>query len=125
MGLFEQAQEDFHKITTNLNGSGQAFVIKTPNSQTTANLVGLSTKHHIAYDTEGVMINSKNASVTFTEKQLTDVDYPVRNDQDEVAITGHLIEVADSTGIVKKYIISEIYPDEFLGIIVCVLGDYE
>jgi hypothetical protein len=125
MGLFEQAQRDYHNITTNLNGSGQAFVIKTPKSDITANLIGLSTKHHINYDTEGVMVNSKNASVTFTEKQLTDVNYPVRNSGQEVDILGHLIEVADSSGVVKKYIINEQYPDEFLGSIVCILEDYE
>jgi len=38
---------------------------------------------------------------------------------------GFLIDVSDSTFLVKKYIVTESYPDESLGLIILILGDYE
>jgi hypothetical protein len=125
MGLFEQAQKDFQSITQNLNEFGQSFKIINPDGGQEVDLIGFHTKHHIGYDLDGVMINSKNASVAFSEQLLVDASYPVRNANKEVAIVNHLINATDSSGLVKNYIIQEIYPDEYLGNIVCILGDYE
>ena len=85
----------------------------------------IAMKHHLSYDTEGAAVNSKNTHITVSEEILTDAGYVVRNAGGEVALINHKVEYADSTGVVKKYIISENYADETVGIITCTLTDYE
>jgi hypothetical protein len=41
-----------------------------------------------------------------------------------VALQGHKVAVADSTGVVKNYVVREQYPDETIGLIVLILGTY-
>jgi hypothetical protein len=36
----------------------------------------------------------------------------------------HLVNVKDSTGNLRNYVIMENFPDETLGMITCILGDY-
>jgi len=69
-------------------------------------------------------MNVKNAHISFSEALLTDVSYPVRNINGEVQLRGHKITTKDSTGVDKNYIITENFPDETIGMIVCILGDY-
>ena len=125
MGLFEQSQVDMQQITENLNDFGQNATITTPDGLTTVNIIGWHTKHHTKYDIDGVKVSSKNASLAFAEKQLIDVAYPVRNSQQDVSLLGHIITSKDSTGVEKTYIVNENFPDEYLGLIVLILGDYE
>lgn len=125
MGLFEQSQLDMQSITENLNDFGQNATITTPDGLTTVNIIGWHTKHHTKYDIDGVKVNSKNASLAFAEKQLTDLSYPVRNANLEVDLLNHIITSKDSTGVDKTYVVHENFPDEYLGLIVLILGDYE
>ena len=125
MSIFEQSKKDMRQITEDLNGFGQEFTITNPNGGQTVDLKGFHTKHHIGYDEDGMMVNSKTASIAFSEKQLTEASYPVRNADEEVDILDHLIDSKDSSGVTKKYIIRQMFPDEYLGLIVCILYDYE
>jgi hypothetical protein len=68
-------------------------------------------------------VNTKNAHIAISEKFLSDASYPYRNLSGEVSLKNHRIAVADSTGLVKNYVIREIFPDETIGLIVCILGD--
>lgn len=126
MGLIAQAKADIEAITSNADEFGIIMVIMAPLPLTdTVTLVGLHTKHYLAMDTEGNWVNVKNAHISFSEKFLTDANYPVRNSKGEVALINHKIDVKDSTGIVKHYIILQSMPDETVGLIVCILGDFE
>jgi len=88
------------------------------------NVKGVASKHHVGIDPEtGRGINTKNAHCSFSEKSLNDLGYVTRNTDKEVSMIGHVIETADNTGVVKKYRINEAFPDETLGLIVCMLGD--
>jgi hypothetical protein len=124
MGLIEQAQIDIREITSNLNDFGVAMKLIAPNL-TELDLVGLHTKHHLGYDQDGKMVNTKNAHVSFSEDILVDASYPYRNASGEVNLKGHKVIVKDSTRNDVEYIIREWFPDETIGLIVCILGDYE
>lgn len=125
MGLLEQAKADIAQITSDLNGWSVEHVLTTPDAVTSVTVNGLHTKHHLGVDTEGQNVNSKNSHSSFSESALVALGYPVRGASNEVNLIGHKVQVKDSTGIDKVYIISETYPDETIGLIVCILRDFE
>ncbi|KKQ06406.1 MAG: hypothetical protein US15_C0012G0004 [Candidatus Moranbacteria bacterium GW2011_GWF1_36_4] len=122
--ILERARIDTQSIITNTADFSVAITLKNPSGTITAVVSGIASKHHISIDTQGNVVNARTAKVTFCEKQLTDLAYPVRT-SGEVTLIKHIIEYQDSTNVAKKYIIRETFPDETLGIIVCILGDYE
>lgn len=125
MGLIDQAKKDIEQITSNLDGFGVEMTLTAPTSQSIT-IKGLHKKHHLGIDPEkGVAVNTKTASVSFSEKFLTDQGYPVRNSKGVVDLKKHLVDVKDSTGNSEKYIIEQWFPDETIGLIVCILGTYE
>ena len=71
MSLYEQAQRDIEQITSNSNEWGKTLIFVAPNSQT-ATIIGVHTKHHLGVDTDGNMVNSKKAHISFSEKFLTE-----------------------------------------------------
>ena len=125
MGLIEQAQQDLIDITTDLNGFGLSIILTAPNLQV-VNIVGIHHKHHLGIDTDGNAVNSKKSHCAISEKSILTANslYPIRNANGEVNLRGHKLSVIDSTQIVKNYIIKEWFPDESLGLIVVILGDY-
>jgi len=119
------AARDWNKITSNkTSGFGYDISITTKDKAKTTVVVGLVTKHHIGFDTEGNLANVKNVHISFSEIQLTNDSYPVRNANNEVDMIGHLVVTKDSTGNDRNYVIKETFPDETIGVIVCILGDY-
>lgn len=125
MGLIDQIKKDIEQITSNGDGFAVEMTFTAPTAEVVT-IKGLHKKHHLGVNPEtGVAVNSKSASVTFSEKFFTDQNYPVRNSRKVVDLKGHLVDVKDSTGELQRYIIKEWFPDETIGLIVCVLGDYE
>lgn len=125
MGLIERATRDAQRYTSDKDGFAVDITLTAPDS-VTATFAGLSTKHHLAIDQmSGEVVSSRTASISFSEKTATDAGYVTRNAANEVGIKGHRAQVKDSTGAVRKYIIDKVIPDETLGLIVCMLGDYE
>jgi hypothetical protein len=124
MGLLAQAKKDIEQITSNLNGWAAVLRFTSPtNEEVTIN--GLHTKHWTQNDPDtGRVINSKNAHISFSEQWMIDAGYQIRSASGEVYLSGHKVHVSDSTGFEKDYIIREWYPDETIGLIVCILGDY-
>lgn len=86
---------------------------------------GLATKHHLSYDEEGLRANVKQAHITINEADLVTAGYTTRNQTGEIHLIGLVISYADSTGTASKYVIIETYPNETLGHIVCILGDFK
>lgn len=124
MGLLDQARLDMQQITSNSADFGVSISFTAPTSET-ATVIGFHTKHHLAYTEDGEKINHKTASIAVSETLLTDENYPTRNASDEVHFEGHLISVSDSTGSTKNYVCQQWFPDEALGLIVLILGDYD
>jgi hypothetical protein len=124
MGLMDQIRVDVQTILTNGNDFAVDIVMIAPNAAMAA-FKGLHSKHHFAVDLEGNQVNSKNSHITFSEQTLVDLGYPLRNLSGEVDLYRHRVNVKDSTGIVKNYIVGTWFPDETVGLITCILQDYE
>jgi hypothetical protein len=97
--------------------------IVTINSDKSLTIKGIYAQHHNSISTDGTPINAKLTRVSFAESSLTLAGYPVRS-SGEVNLRNHLIDFADSTGVLKHYKIKEWFPDETVGIITCILGNY-
>lgn len=125
MSILAMAKADILQITSDPNGFSSELEFISPTG-IKATIRGTHSKHHLAISNEaGRPVNSKNAHAGFVEKLLTDLLYPVRNAKGEVYLKDHRLNVVDSTGIKKNYVIKEWYPDETLGFIVCILGDFK
>ena len=125
MGLLEQAKRDFATITSSLDGFGREMLLTAPTGET-ALIVGLHSKHHLGINTDGQRVNSKNAHVCFSESVVFTANplYPIRDASGEVNLKKHRVTAKDSTETDKIYIIDEWYPSETVGVIVCILGDF-
>jgi len=124
MNFYTLAKNDFQSIVTNLNAWGKSIILTNPVTSQSVTAAGIHTKHHLGIDENGVPINTKNAHVTFSEPALIELGYIVRNASGEVEMVGHLVTVADSNNNSIEYVIQEQFPDETVGLIVCILGDY-
>lgn len=121
--LFQLAKRDSRKFVTK-GGFEETITIVTPAKDKTLTLTGFATKHHINFDSDGNQINSKNVHICISESDLVANSYPVRNAKNEIFLLKHLVSFPDSSGVVKNYVVRENYPDETLGLIVLILGDY-
>lgn len=139
--LLQQARKDALKINKAI-GWEEDIKLSTPDQSLTANLKGIHTKHHISFDDLGQRVNAKNAHVLIAERDLLNAfnpdfnndynedffsikSYPYRNRTGNIALIGHFVEVADSNGDVKRFIVNETFPSETFGLIVCILGDID
>lgn len=126
MGLIAQAKADIEQITSNLDEFGIEMTLTAPPpGNETATITGLHTKIELGVDTEGNMVNSRKVHVSFSEKFLIDAAYPLRNSAGEVDLKGHKIVVKDSTGLEKNYEFKQWFPNETIGLITCILEDFE
>jgi len=117
------ARRDSKFFVTN-GGFEESITITTPSRDKVVSLTGFATKRFINFDSDGLPINSKNAHISIDENILIKEGYPVRNAKGEVNLLKHIVAYPDSTGIIKKYVVRENFPDETLGLIVCILNDY-
>lgn len=124
MGLLDQIRQDIKSIVENGDEYGVEITMTAPTSEI-AVFNGLHSKHHFAIDGEGNQVSSKNSHVSFSEATLTELNYPIRNANGEVDLLRHRVDVKDSTGLVKNYIVGTWFPDETVGLITCLLQDYE
>lgn len=124
MSILTDLRQVWHDTTTNLDGFGVEIKLIAPTGEE-ADVAGLHTKHAQGFDPEtGRPVSSKNAHVSVTEIQLMEAYYPYRNQKGEVKMRDHKVEVKDSTGLTKQYKVNDAMPDETLGVIVMILGDY-
>lgn len=120
--LFQLAKRDAKFFVSN-GGFEEDIELVTPSKDKTLLLTGFATKHHINFDSDGNPINSKNVHICIDESVLVANGYPVRNEKGEIFLKNHQVSFSDSSGIVKTYVVRENFPDETLGLIVCILGD--
>lgn len=113
------------KVFVNKGGFELDIQLTTPSNDLTLQAKGLGTKHWINFDSDGNPINSKNVHICIDEEFLVNNSYPTRNAKGEIRLINHLVSFKDSSGLEKDYIIKENYPDETLGLIVCILADYK
>lgn len=122
--LLNKARRDVRRILLK-GGFSDEVTLTDPSSGLVIQTKALNSKHHINFDTDGLPTNSKNAHICLDEQDLVDKNYQTRNLNQEVSLFNHLVSVKDSTNLSKNYVITETFPDETLGLIVCILGDYD
>ena len=121
--LIQLAKRDAKKFVT--SGGFQVDIkLTTKSRDKNLELTGFATKHHINFDSDGLPVNSKNVHICIDEDILKANSYPVRNAKGEVDLVGHFVTYMDSTDTNRNYVIRETFPDEVLGLIVCILSDF-
>ena len=123
MGLRDLAKSDWEDFTSDPEGFGASIAFLAPTAEEVT-IIGLATKHHIGIDEDDHLVNTKNTHISFSEKLLTDLGYPVRKNK-EVDLKGHKVTWTDSSGNEVTYIIEQWFPDETMGVILCILGEFE
>jgi len=124
MGLLDIAKSDWEKISTDSGqtGAGVEMTFQSPWNNV-AVVTGLATTHNmgVMFDPETgreKKINVRNVHVSVSESQFTAAEYPVRNQDNRVAMIGHNVTFTNSAGLALKYSVAEAFPDETIGVIV-------
>ena len=120
--ILAKAKRDWQRHSS--RGGFNTTLCFTAPSGEQAEIQGLAMKHHVSLDSEGNVMSARNAHATFSEQGLIDTPYPTRDDSNEIALSGHILEYADSTGVNRKYRLLETYPDETVGVIYATLEYY-
>lgn len=123
MSLLDQAKADIEAITGNTDEFGVTLQFFAPTGQTVI-IAGYSTDHTNHFDQDGNPINGKVTTVSFSEKFLTDLDYPTRNTQQLVTFLNHRVIVTYSDGTAIKYAIDQWKPDYMINLITLFLSSY-
>ena len=121
MNLFDRSIQDAKLLTNRDFAIPISFVAPTSETST---INGWTSQHHIDFDTDGNMVNSKKVHVTISESDLTDANYPVRNTYSEVYLKNHLVTVKNSTQNTKQFKVAQWFQDERLGLITIILQEY-
>lgn len=126
MSLLDAVRDDVMAITTNSNEFAQdvRFTSPSPDSVTVV-VKAIHSKHNLSIDTDGNAVQAKKASVAVSEPVLLGAGYVVRNANQEVSLNGHRVSVADVSAVVKEYVVLSAFADEMVGLVVCILGDWE
>lgn len=122
--ILQRAYRDANRIV--MQGGFQDDILLTnPANTLTVTTTGFRTKHWINYDNDGnLTVDTKNAHVCVSEADLTLKGVQVRNNKKEVRLKDYIVQAKDNTGELKKYKVLRNLPDETLGLIVLILGDY-
>lgn len=125
MNLVDRARRDAKRIVNNdVNGFGTAITLSTivDEEEVSEGFIGTAKRHNIVFDETGAMVNATNATVTLCIKDLEDSAYPYKASSGKIFLKNHTVKFSDSTGE-QTYIVQEQLPDEYLGLIVLILGN--
>ncbi len=121
--------KDLQRFTTDKNSVFVSpLTFETPTGFATPKTVicnGISVKHSVAFDNNSQPVKGKTARVTVSEGALLALAYPVRDINNKVSLIKHKVTFVDSANLTYIGQITETYPDESTGIIVCILGDFK
>jgi hypothetical protein len=120
--LFNLVKRDAKRFI-NTQGYQVDITLTTPDGSLTINFTGWAVKHHISFDSDGNQVNTKTVRSTIDEDVLVANGYPVRKNG-EISLLKHRLDFVDSSGVLRNYYIRETYPDENLGLIHLILGDF-
>ena len=124
MNIMDLARLEYANITGSPD-VGTAIEFRPLPASIPVTVYGLASNIGLSVDSEGLQVNARNCHISISESLLIAAGYIVRNAEKEVNIKGHLIRVADSTGVVKDYKIEQTIVYETLGRIYIILADYE
>lgn len=123
MDMMSLIKRDVATITTVVGGFSVPIKFIHPSDGEEVTVRGLHARHHLSFSTDGMPINGVNAHVSVSESEFVRVAYDYQNANNEISLKGHFVEATDSGNITRLYEVREWYPDETIGLIVCVLTD--
>ena len=127
MSLFDIIKRDA-KFIINNGGYQLDITLSNKDKSQTINIIGWAVKVAGFFDTDGNQVNTKNAHCTIDEQVLIDLGYEYKSFKKgipEVDMIYHYVSFKDSSGQIANYIVRENIPDENLGLIKLLLGDYK
>lgn len=122
MSILDFAKKDYQHIVRDRAAWSKDLEFVSP-SGVSVNIVGHGMTHNTSYGTDGQVVNGKNTHVSIVETDLVDAGYPLYNSKGVISLTNHTVSFLDSVGVMGHYVINQYYPDETLGIIVCILSN--
>jgi hypothetical protein len=124
MGLVEHIRGRVAEITSDLDGFGVAISFASPTGEK-IDVVGTQKKIGLKVDlVSGETTNTTNASVSVSESFFVEKNYPHRDLDGNVTLKDHHVTLKFTSGDEEYYIVEQAYPDETVGLIVCILGQY-
>lgn len=125
MNILDLARRHVREITGNVAGGfAVPATFIAPGGETVTG-AGLHKKVWTADQLPGEQaINARTAAFSMAEQIFIDAGYPYRDTKGEVLLKGHKVLVKDYR-MVYTYKVKEWFPDETLGLIVCILEDFE
>lgn len=124
MGLLDRARADARKILGDLSGWATVLTFTSPLGEM-ATINGTFFKRTLPVMAgDGTISNARHIHMTFAEADMVESYYEIRDANGLVHLKDHKVTCTDSTGVAHTYVIREWHPDETLGIIRCMLGDY-
>lgn len=126
MNLKERAKRDIERITANTNEWAEEITLIAPNDTPQLVVTGLFTKHSLGVDAQlQKWANVPNAHVSISEQLLVDGEYPYVLSSGEISFHNHKVSVVDSSGQTYIYRIEQWFPNRTVGLITCILGEYQ
>lgn len=122
--ILKLARHDIKKIVTG-GGFEEDFVFFNPTRSQFSFLKGLHSKHWLRFASDGSTMNAKNAHLSVPEESLNEAGFETRGKNGNISLRNYFVLVPDSTGIYKKYVVTECFPSETTGLIVFILSDAE
>ena len=108
-----------------IDESGELFTGVDELDSSEVTIQGLATRHRDAFDPEnGLPVVGLNCHCTISEKTLNSLGYGTRTQDNILKIRGWKVSWDDNLNTVT-YKIEEPSPDETLGIIKCILGEFD
>jgi hypothetical protein len=121
MSVLDRARFDIKRFSKEI--SLTFFRIAGQNEKTVS---GVASRHHLGIDLEtGLNINSRQVYCSISESNLNTAGYITRDANGNVNLVNTFVKWADSTGITRTYKITECFPDDTLGYLTCILGQWQ
>lgn len=117
------ARDDVNMILN--EGGFEVFITLESPSAVIAEIKGLAVTRNNLIESDFQVVNSKLAHVSFAEKDLLDLGYPVNNDDGKPFLKNHKVTYPNSNGDMITYVVVETMPSRTFGIISCLLGEYK
>lgn len=124
MSLLEQAIIDAQSIISNSSDFGVTATLSSKKTGTTVSVVCLPNVIGLSRSEDGNPIASRNATVVVSERSLNELSYPVRDSNKRISMSGDKIIFAVEDGEEKEYTVTQVVPDESLGLITLFLDFY-
>lgn len=121
MGLMTQVVADIKRITSDAS-NGFAIPVTFYDGTTQVTVNAIHSKRNLAVDTEGQFVESHQAHVSVHEQILNDAGMVTREDGKCIMKDWSVTFNDQATGILSKYRIDRVFPDDTTGLIVCSLG---